>query len=305
MAKQQIQSPHDKIFRHLFSDPIQVEAFLRGVLPAELLEKLDLTTLEREPDSFVDDQLREHLADIVYQCQFEEEDGLELAFLFEHKSYPPKYPHFQLLRYMLNLWESRLKQDQPVQVVLPILVYHGKEAWQVKSMESYFGSGKIPHVLKPYFPNFDFQLVDLRSSAEETIRGQFHLPSLKLALLLMKYVFDPNLEDKLPLLILELFELLKEEEEAGNIKAIFVYLRNVVGEEVREKVMKQVEHHIEEYDRWGAVVGSTAWHEHQAGIAAGKELIAQNLLREGFSIEDTARLSDLSIERIEELKANL
>ena len=63
-----LNNPHDKFFRHLFSDQAKVINYLKGALSEDLLGYLDLGSLRQNPDSFVDDELKTQYADIVYDC---------------------------------------------------------------------------------------------------------------------------------------------------------------------------------------------------------------------------------------------
>ncbi len=53
--------------------------------------------------------------------------------LFEHKSYPEPLIAFQLLRYLVRIWERDLRQPGLVQLtpISPLVVYHGRAAWAV------------------------------------------------------------------------------------------------------------------------------------------------------------------------------
>ena len=62
--------PHDKFFKETFSQTDITADFLQAYLPIAIRKKLDLTSLRREHDSYTDDQLNEHFADLVFSAQF-------------------------------------------------------------------------------------------------------------------------------------------------------------------------------------------------------------------------------------------
>jgi predicted transposase/invertase (TIGR01784 family) len=64
-----VQKPHDKLFRALFSDLAEAEAFLRAYLPESLSSLLDWSTLVLLDKSFVDETMRESESDLLYQIQ--------------------------------------------------------------------------------------------------------------------------------------------------------------------------------------------------------------------------------------------
>jgi len=84
---------------------------------------------------------------------YNKQTQVKVALLFEHKSYPDKYVIFQILRYILKIWEKHtLKDGNPPMIVIPIIFYHGKEAWQYTSLEKYFENVDV--VLQKFIPSF-------------------------------------------------------------------------------------------------------------------------------------------------------
>ncbi|MFH2091438.1 MAG: Rpn family recombination-promoting nuclease/putative transposase [Pseudomonadota bacterium] len=114
---------------------------------------------------------------------------MKIALLFEHKSAPDNNLPFQLHRYMGNLWENSIKQKQPRLPVIPIVLYHGKKSWTPGTLVTRFN--KWPDAVKPYIPDFEFAFVDLSDYSNEAIKaGVFKAVSLRIALLIMKNIFD-------------------------------------------------------------------------------------------------------------------
>jgi Putative transposase, YhgA-like len=93
---------------------------------------------------------------------------IKITFLFEHKSYIPKYPHLQLLRYMLEIWEDCEKNKKPLISIVPIIVYHNaneKKHWRYKPFSDYFKD--IDESLQSFIPSFEYQLTDLTNLNNE------------------------------------------------------------------------------------------------------------------------------------------
>ena len=80
-------TPHDALFKQVFSQPVHAEGELRHVLPDALAEQIDWSTLELRPGSFVDEELRERHADLLYGVRFAGQEAL-LYLVLEHKSGP-------------------------------------------------------------------------------------------------------------------------------------------------------------------------------------------------------------------------
>jgi predicted transposase/invertase (TIGR01784 family) len=94
-----ISQPHDKVFKFVFSDKAKVEHYLRQTLTEELTENIDFNFLTLDNNSYIDEELKGHYSDVVYEAVFAQEHPIKIAILFEHKSYTSKFPHLQLLNY--------------------------------------------------------------------------------------------------------------------------------------------------------------------------------------------------------------
>lgn len=156
--------PHDHFFKLLFQAPEQAAGYLQGVLPQKLLQRLELDGLQADPASYVDEQLREHFADAVFRCPLRAGGDAYVVFLLEHKSYPAKYPHLQLLRYMLNIWERQAAADGRLSLIIPCLIYHGADRWKGGPMTAYFGPEA--EGFASFIPSFQYLLTNLRTAPE-------------------------------------------------------------------------------------------------------------------------------------------
>ena len=67
--------PHDQLFRATFSQPEQARAFLREVLPKAVAKALDWEALASQPESFVDEALKERQADLLFSVLAPQVDG--------------------------------------------------------------------------------------------------------------------------------------------------------------------------------------------------------------------------------------
>ncbi|MCB0566961.1 MAG: Rpn family recombination-promoting nuclease/putative transposase [Phaeodactylibacter sp.] len=152
--------PHDEFFKAALGRKALAIAYLRAFLPKEIVHKLKLAELKLSNSSFITAKLKKVFSDIVYTCPYgDAEKEILLTFLLEHKSNPEKYPHLQLLRYQLEIWESHIQQNEPIKPVMPIVFYHGKKKWNQKPFEEYFA---LPDEgLRKYIPGFEYHLTDL------------------------------------------------------------------------------------------------------------------------------------------------
>ena len=178
---------HDSFARETLSYKDNAACFFRGILPEDVREKLDFESLTEEKTSYTDEELSAYFSDVVYECGYKG-SPLKLALLFEHKSYIPVFPHRQILRYILNIWDRAAKQNKPIPFVLPIILYHGKQRWATKPLHTYL-SGDNSSFAR-FIPGFEYLLIDLSQVPDKEIINLFaNNPAVKLWLLIQKYIY--------------------------------------------------------------------------------------------------------------------
>lgn len=164
--------PHDALFKATFSQPEAAIGYIIKFLP-NIAPLLNFERYERLADSYIQADLAEEMSDITYRFELVEKQKtgknkskklkknrtVSIAFLFEHKSFAPKYPHLQLMRYLLNKWMDDLKQLKHLEATIPIIIYHGQKTWHYKPFHTYFED--IPSEILKYIPNFDYHLTDI------------------------------------------------------------------------------------------------------------------------------------------------
>lgn len=218
-----ISNPHDRFFKESFSRLEVVQSFIEEVFPEEIGKKINLNSIKLTNSSFTDTVLSEHLADLVYQCEYEGEEAT-LTLLFEHKSYQNDFPQWQLIRYMSNVWHEEQKQNKKPAVVIPIIIYHGKTAWKKMSMRSYFGNPTSE--LLRFIPEFDYLLFSINDFEDYQI-ANFKNNFLSTTTMLLKHSRDEK-EKFLSLISfwVEKLNALEEAHEIDFIRSMFIYIDN-------------------------------------------------------------------------------
>ncbi|PCJ25129.1 MAG: hypothetical protein COA94_06750, partial [Rickettsiales bacterium] len=62
-------SPHDKLFKAIFGNEASARGILKKHLPEDIKKLLDLDHLKVERDTFVSEDLKESMSDIVYKIK--------------------------------------------------------------------------------------------------------------------------------------------------------------------------------------------------------------------------------------------
>jgi predicted transposase YdaD len=124
---------HDHSYKLLFSHAEMVEDLLRGFVREDWVGELDFATLEQTENSYVSDELRERIDDIVWRVKLHG-NWLYVYLLIEFQSDIDPFMAVRILAYVGLLYQDliRTKQLTPngrLPPVLPIVLYNGKPRW--------------------------------------------------------------------------------------------------------------------------------------------------------------------------------
>lgn len=222
-----INNPHDKFFKSTFSDISITRDFLDNYLPIELRKVVNLGRIKLENGSFIDNELKEYQSDLLFRVDVMGEEGY-VYFLMEHKSYQHKPVIFQILKYMLKIWEAKLKEEDKLPIIFPLVIYHGEKRWKIhKSLgEFIYGFEKIPTEVRKYIPNYEYELYDISSYTQEEIKGQ---AVLRITMEFMKNFSIGDIEETKELIkrtILTLNELDQKEKATELFEICMRYVLN-------------------------------------------------------------------------------
>ncbi|MCB0238711.1 MAG: Rpn family recombination-promoting nuclease/putative transposase [Anaerolineae bacterium] len=209
-----LSNPHDRFFRQSLARQEVATDFLQHYLPPEVAEQIDLSSVHSQADTFIDEGLRAHYSDLLFVVRLKDNRPAAVYVLFEHKSYPDVNVAFQLLRYMVRIWERWPKASGGLEPIIPLVVYHGQPAWRIP--RNLAGMYDGPSDLLGYFPDFRYWLVDLTSFSDADIKGE---AILRLALLAMKHIHDEAGLEHAPA-IFELMEQLSMTESTAEFVAL-------------------------------------------------------------------------------------
>ncbi len=280
---------HDNFFKSLFSVKENLADLLHGSLPKDVLQGLKIESLEYDPTEYVDQELAPYFKDISCNMLFGHTD-IKVSLLYEHKSYPDKNIHLQLLRYILNVWENQVANKQKLTPVITMVFYHGKRKWNDS------GFVQVPEVLKRFVPLFDYALFDTKDIEDHAIIRHFKRPSVKVAVWFMKR--SDNLIGFIknnPDLAREMFSQLKEIDETI-FQKIALYLYKVSGlepdkiDEIMETISPQVK------DAFAEAANELNY--------LGKKEVVVKMIAKGYSDNEISEITDIAIEDIQKIRTN-
>ncbi|MEM7537932.1 MAG: Rpn family recombination-promoting nuclease/putative transposase [Chloroflexota bacterium] len=195
-----VQNPHDSFFRNVFSILEHARQLIKGFLPSEMVKPMQLKTLIHLKDTYMDEKLKPHMTDMLFQVslQVESDDEnqqpktAEIYLLFDHKSHPESTIMEQFLRYMNERWQFDRKNGLKPRVIIPIVFYHGTEGWHVKRQFAHTFEHIDPMYHK-FIPNFEYILINIGKTSDDDILQLVDEEALQSSLLALKYIFDKPL----------------------------------------------------------------------------------------------------------------
>lgn len=303
----------DSIFRKLFGDKELFKMFLDDFIHESWVQEIDKENIETMPTKYLDLIGADRENDIVYKVKLEDEEVF-IFIMLEHQSKTNFLMPFRLLEYMVKLWrvyidenakESETKHFK-LPPVFPIVFHDGVYNW---TAEVEF-KDKVKHYekFKGHIPNFSYDLVSLSKISMKQLIELGDAISLILAMDKIKKAEDLKVIKQLKE---QYWEKLKESLEHSNILenialAIKQLLKRVnIPEDEIDKVIQAL--YEKEVEKMFEMVEEYDVQEMRKKIRAEERMtrdieIAKRLIKKEISIIDIMDVTELSKEKIEEIK---
>lgn len=170
--------PHDALFKQFLSDMDIARDFLSIHLPPIVQPHCDFSTLQLESASFIDEELRARVSDMLYSLRTTQGSGY-IYCVIEHQSKPDKLMAFRLLRYSLAAMQRHLAQGhKTLPLVVPLLFYHGRRSpypYSLNWLENFADPPLAQRLYTTAFP-----LIDLTAIPDDEIKTHRRVALLEL-----------------------------------------------------------------------------------------------------------------------------
>ena len=309
-----VNNEHDKVFRKILSDKIEVTKFLNEQLKTNLKPE----DIEQYNSSYINTLMQNEEADVVYKLKSKNE-----FFLIEHQSKVDYRMPFRILKYEMAIIESTIdekeckKKDYLYPRVNAIVLYTGKQKWNVAQT---FNETQVSSILEKDIEFAKYILVDINNYTEEKL---LEAPSFMTKALLIEKAKD---NEQIANYIEKIVEIINKDKEnySDNMKEIFKIMltqiiKNKIGKEKTDEflnklniggdgdmmaVFETIQQDNKRIYRRGKKDGIVEGIKQgiSQGIMEKSIEIAKKLLKENFSKEKVANLTGLSEKEIEKLK---
>ncbi|WP_342224786.1 Rpn family recombination-promoting nuclease/putative transposase [Rickettsia endosymbiont of Urophora cardui] len=332
---------HDELFKKVMSEPVAAREFLEHYLPVSFKNKINLSSVKIEKESFVTEDLRKRLSDVVYSVSLKNDnikdsnaeksvhnDKAYIYVLIEHQSSSDYWIAFRLWQYMILLCErhkdahknnsnSAKEKDNKLPLICPVVVYANDKPYNApRSFWELFEDSKTAKELM----GGEYLLVDLQQQSDNEIEQKKHLGMMEYMLKHIKARDILNLWQSL----LERFKSSIEiDKENGYIyiKWLLWYSDAKVSEDKQAKLASIIATHLNKADQEGLmrtiadkyidegvqkgmVQGMQIGEAKgmQLGEAKGKYEVAKNMLAADSDPDFISKVTGLSITEINKLK---
>lgn len=328
------QNPHDRAFKLLMKHREVSIPYLKSKLPPSLRERIHWDDLCFLPTEFLDEFFQEQRSDLLIKLPYGKNENCIVHILFEHQRAHDSTMPFRLLKYMVAIWtdiekerktlwkeqkENELPPTQRVNIyplpsIFPVVLYNGLDTWTTPTSLAKSGLFDIPPGMKPYFPEFQYELSDLCHMKEVDFaqykehkhcyhilkfQSQAHSGKILQAIQSMiEYLVWAEKDNPQVGRILFILALYIEEKDINTQKQIVETLRNELTKGDTMPII--LEKFKQEWKNEGRLEGQ------QEGRLEGQQETnrtnARSMLQKGLKVQLIAEITGLTLSEIQALK---
>jgi len=304
---------HDTFVKNLLSYKESAIAFLHEALPSELISQFRWEEMIYLSESYVTAELREFVSDTVISMPLRStNESVNITILIEHKSKAEPLSSVQLLTYIANGYDLQRKRGGKLNVIIPVIYYHGKTRWKFRPLHQLFKN--IPASIHKYIPSFETEMLRVQ---EYSIPQIHNITEAKLRAAL---IAQKGLHDKM-VAIQDYVRVINTLESYGTgnfLKTFFVYISNIptfdkekfiditnqLTTDMRTRSMTLRDELIAEGKEEGIAIGIEKGKQEgrqegrQEGSMQSRYEFARKLIQRNMSIENICDLTELSYEEV-------
>lgn len=306
-----INKPHDKFFKQSLSDITIARDFLETHIPAKILSKFNLNEIELCKESYVDEELKEQLTDIVYRASINSGGKGYIYTLLEHQSKAIIMMPLRVVKYQIAIIENHRLQfpdDPKLPAVFPLIFYHGTDSPYPHSL-NFLDLFHEPELMAEYFAR-KVNIVDLTQISDETIKQHKIISLLEYT---QKHIRDRDfllLFDELNDLLNKVYNYLTPVDQRwAYLNSFFTYLFSEANISDKAEFISKIEtiDIIKEHKTMGTLAQHFEEQGIQKSIAKGTLIdtkkIVNNMLAKRLSLKLISEVTGLSDDELRKLKS--
>ena len=302
MTKKRL-SKHDRFFRAQMANPKVAQEFFEINLPAFIKKDVDLSTLNLKNDSFIGDDLRQKVADLLFEVEIKTKKGKnEKGYFYclcEHQSTPQKLMPFRMLQYMISIQQKHMEDHNTstLPFVFPMLVYAGKAKYTY-SMDLFSLFGDHEDMARKVWTS-PYSLIDLTQIPDEELEPYLYFGATAF---LMKHIRD---QDAMTFLskVLDALAKIEKSGDSGYIKRSITYLIEAGNIEDDKDFIRLVTNKLSlKEDDIMTLAEKWTQEALKQGMRQGVKHVALGMFEERMTIDKISKITGLTIDQLEEIK---
>ncbi len=294
-------NPHEQFFLNTFGNVETMRSFLKGTLPQKLLDLIDVSHIEYIKETQIDTKLHKNISDLVVKTSLiESSEPVDIYFLFEHKSAYDDKILFQILRYMLTIWEKDLKEKKKPRIIIPFIFYHGETRWKLRKLSELLTENPE---LKKFMPDIPYLIFDTADfGIEKSVKDFSDSIRLRLSLEMLKKAFIKSRSEVKELLeIIAQSGILDNEKEAEQFMFYFFKISDLETEEF----MSIISNDLRINRKSGVKMVSLYDRMIQEGALKNAVETCKKALLAGAPIEFIIQITGLPLEKVLEIQKTI
>jgi len=299
---------HDDFVRSILANIEIAIAYFKNYLPVAVSEKLEFSTLVQLPETYLSEELKKSISDIVYSCKLKGKKGkIKISLLIEHKSSYDKKTIIQIGSYIFSAFLKQIQNKEPLSLVIPVLLYHGQQKWEYQTLTELFAV--LDDDLKPYLPSFDYvfnNLGILTDKEIESLNNKF----LAASFLALKHTFDKQWFESNA----ERLFILASDSETGLKKNLIFYVfsrgklpenvLNSLPEPIKSEVMNTFDVYFEKGIKRGREEGREKG-KIEGKIEGKTEEVRNLIVKLGLTNGQAAEVAEVSIDFVKKVRSSI
>jgi len=296
-------TPHDKFFKVSLQNPNTAKQLLTRYLPKESVALINLDSLEPQNVTFIDDALQATACDVAFRVTTIDGRAAYVYLLIEHQRQPHKLLPFRLLKYIIQLMNRHLIQNETsvLPLVIPLVIYNGDRVYPY-SMDLFDLFAPEDRQMAKDMLVAPYPLIDLNTLDAREIRDDSWV-----SIMLNALKYGPSKAQ--PKDILALLEVpivaLAAQQDIGYIEAVFLYLCESKDSEFRQELLNAFHTTLQPIlgeDFMTTIADSFRQEGVEEGMQQGRQesmhFVAYNMLEKGFDEKLVADITKLSLEEV-------
>ncbi len=287
---------HDKLFKTAFQIKQTVIDFLLNFFPKDLAALLDFDALELDRTNYISSALDEYYSDVVYKTKLKGRDT-RLILLFEHKKSINRSLYIQLLEYMIAIWRSDLQDKRPFTIIIPIVVFQGQGVFKPKPFFKYFPD--LPEELRRFIPHFDYLLTGIKKIGDNVIFDLNDSSVLRALFLAYKYTHDTHFITENFKEFFKFYFQNPHLKDFSNQILLYLYHNSDITKQILTDLVDELPSQLKDDNM--TTYSRIKLEGKLEGKLENDTYVIKRGLAKGYSVEDLADLTGLSISEVKDI----